>query len=162
LRSFLDAKCAEYGITIEDHESEVELPKIPSNFAHYALKPSLTLSETIPEKQRHAILNAIEKIDQEICGLLPEKVEETIMGNLTDETEAKLERIFAACTLGYIAFRTLQGRNIVERIEPETKPKTLADVVSHFFNGSPLADLLPPDASGDGALIGDELSPVVA
>jgi transcriptional regulator with XRE-family HTH domain len=156
LRSFLDTKCAEYGIAIEDQESDVELPKIPGNFAHYALKPSLTLSDTIPEKQRHAILNAIEKIDQEICGLLPEKVEETIMGNLTDETEAKLERIFAACTLGYIAFRTLQGRNIVERVEPDAKPRTLADVVSHFFNGSPLADLLPPDATGDGALINDE------
>jgi hypothetical protein len=78
-----------------------------------------------------------------------------MMGNLTDETEAKLEKIFAACTLGYIAFRTLQGRNIVERVDPDTKPNTLADVVSHFFNGSPLVDLLPLDATGDGALIDD-------
>lgn len=155
LRSFLDAKCEEYGITIEDQESDVELPKIPGNFAHYALKPSLTLSDTIPEKQRHAILNAIEKLDQEIYSLLPEKVEKTMMGNLTDETEAKLEKIFAACTLGYIAFRTLQGRNIVERVDPGAKPNTLADVVSHFFNGSPLVDLLPIDTNGDGALIDD-------
>jgi transcriptional regulator with XRE-family HTH domain len=153
LRDFLEMKCAEYGISIEEEESDVALPKIPGNLAHYALRPSLTLSDSIPEKQRHAILSAIEKIDQEICGLLPEKVEKTMMGNLSDETEAKLEKIFAACTLGYIAFRTLQGRNIVERVDPDAKPNTLADVVSHFFNGSPLADLLPIDVSGDGALI---------
>jgi hypothetical protein len=129
------------------------LTKIPGQFAHYALKPSLTLSDSIPEKQRNAILSAIEKLDQQIYALLPEKVEKDFMGNMTGETEEKLEKIFAACTLGYIAFRTLQGRNIVERVEPEAKPNTLADVVSNFFNGSPLRDLLPGDADGDGALI---------
>lgn len=154
LRSYLDKQCAEHGVTIDEREPEVELPKIPGNLAHYALKPSLTLSDSIPEKQRHAILNAIEKLDQQIYALLPEKVETTMMGNMTEETEEKLEKIFAACTLGYIAFRTLQGRNIVERMDPETKPCTLADVVSHFFNGSPLLELLPFDADGDGAMIG--------
>ncbi|GAC1609287.1 MAG: hypothetical protein NVS3B3_15550 [Aquirhabdus sp.] len=153
LRTFLDTKCAENGLAIEDQVSDVALPKIPGNFAHYALKPSLTLSDTIPEKQRHAILNALEKLDQEIYSLLPAKVEKTLMGNLTDETEAKLEKIFAACTLGYIAFRSLQGRNIVERVAPDVKPNNLADVVSHFFNGSALVDLLPLDVTGDGALI---------
>jgi hypothetical protein len=153
LRTFLDTKCAENGLAIEDQISDVALPKIPGNFAHYALKPSLTLSDTIPEKQRHEILNALEKIDREIYSLLPAKVEKDFFGNLTGETEAKLEKIFAACTLGYITFRSLQGRNIVERVDPETKPSTLADIVSHFFNGSPLIDLLPLDVSGNGALI---------
>jgi transcriptional regulator with XRE-family HTH domain len=153
LRTYLDKQCAEYGISIAEQENDVEIPKIPGQFAHYALKPSLTLSESIPEKQRNAILSAIEKLDQQIYALLPEKIEKDFMGNMTEETEEKLEKIFAACTLGYIAFRTLQGRNIVERIEPEAKPNTLADVVSNFFNGSPLRDLLPGDADGDGALI---------
>jgi transcriptional regulator with XRE-family HTH domain len=152
LRTYLDGKCAEYGLNIAEQENDVEMPKIPGQFAHYALKPSLSLSDTIPEKQRNAILSAIEKLDQQICALLPEKVETTMMGNMTDETEEKLEKIFAACTLGYIAFRTLQGRNIVERVDPEAKPNTLADVVSHFFNGSPLLDLLPFDMDGDDAL----------
>ena len=153
LRTFLDKQCAEYEISIAEQENDVEMPKIPGQFAHYALKPSLTLSDSIPEKQRNAILSAIEKLDQQIYALLPEKVETTMMGNMTEETEGKLEKIFAACTLGYIAFRTLQGRNIVERVDPEAKPNTLADVVSHFFNGSPLLELLPFDADGDGALI---------
>lgn len=153
LRIFLDKQCAEYGLSIAEQENDVEIPRIPGQFAHYALKPSLTLSDSIPEKQRNAILSAIEKLDQQIYALLPEKVEKNFMGNMTQETEEKLEKIFAACTLGYIAFRTLQGRNIVERVEPEAKPNTLADVVSNFFNGSPLRDLLPIDADGDGALI---------
>ncbi|MFZ6675252.1 hypothetical protein [Undibacterium sp. Xuan67W] len=163
LRTFLDAKCAENGLTIQEQISDVELPKIPGDFAHYALKPSLTLSDSIPEKQRHAILHALEKLDQEIYSLLPAKVEKTLLGNLTGETEAKLEKIFAACTLGYIAFRSLQGRNIVERVDPETKPNNLADVVSHFFNGSALVELLPLDATGDGALIDtDSKIPAIA
>jgi transcriptional regulator with XRE-family HTH domain len=144
LRSFIEKKCTDHGVSFPDADDSVPVPKVPGTLVTHSLKPSITLSDLLSADERDRILHYMDTNDATISTLLREKADTGLFGGYTDGTEENMRKLFGLMSANYVAFRMLIGRNIVHAVAPDFETKTLGDVVSRMFADSGLNDMLPP------------------
>lgn len=112
------------------------------------------VSDDLSDEVLNQALDRMDKNDERIAATLVEHVKEGLLGGYSDETVAKTQELFGAMAENYLAFRLLQGRNIVSSVRKGVSPITYADLLAKFFAASPLASAtaIPdkPDDPDDG------------
>lgn len=101
------------------------------------------ISSAIPDEVIRSALYAMEENDARLVLLLQNKLEHNSgffgEGDLTDETKAMLQEVFALLAGNYITFRMLRGWPALN-VKPTTdKPETVRDMVMQTFM-QPLID----------------------
>lgn len=112
---------------------------------------SFCVSDDLSEEAIEQVLERMGQNDERIAGFLKEPAKAGLLSEYSEETEATLRELFGALAENYLAFRFLQGRNII--LPPKKKDKeavTIADIVGKFFAASPLAAVTAPEKAGKG------------
>lgn len=153
LRSYLEQQCNAAGINFPDDEGHdaagEQLVKGLGGMIQRISRPAILLADDIPKAQATKLLDLIDanrlKVSDLLTGEL--KVKSGLFSGgdeFTAETDETIRQIFGLLALNYLAILMLQGRSIVQRIEPDAEPKTMGDWLSRRLADTPMADFLPP------------------
>lgn len=101
------------------------------------------VSDQLPESTVNAGLMRMDEMDERIAEIMKAPVKAGLFKKYDEQTEDNIREVFTAMAENYLAFRMLQGRNIVAPKAPgdTSEANTVADLVATFFAGSPLASL---------------------
>ena len=152
LRAFLEQKCEEAGIDFPDEDDGAageELVKGLGGMIQRISRPAILLADGIPKAQLTKLLDLIESNRLKVSDLLASefKTEGGLFSSgdeFTAETDEAIRQVFGLLALNYLAILLLQGRSIVQRVDPDEELKTMGDWLSRYLAESPLAELLPP------------------
>ena len=152
LRSYLEQQCDEVGMEFPDDEdadvSGQELVKGLGGMIQRISRPAILLADDIPKAQAAKLLDLIDANRLKVSELLTGefKLKKGLFSDgdeFTAETDESIRQVFGLLALNYLAILTLQGRSIVQRVEPGTETKTMGDWFSRHLSNSPMADFLP-------------------
>ena len=90
------------------------------------------VADAITEDQLEAALKRLDATDDRVAELLPQAVEESWTSAYGEGTEDALREVYQRLAEGYLLFRMLQGRNIIEPRKPSDEAKTIADLLAQY------------------------------
>lgn len=102
------------------------------------------VSDALSPEIVNQVLERMDQNDERIAGLLLSPAKSGLLTEYSDETEAAVRELFGALAENHLAFRLLQGRNIVTPPKKDKEAVTIADIVGKFFASSPLASVTVP------------------
>lgn len=102
------------------------------------------VSDVLSPEIVNQVLERMDQNDERIASLLEVQAKSGLLTEYSDETEAAMRELFGAFAENHLAFRFLQGRNILTPPEKNKEAVTIADIVGKFFAGSPIASVTTP------------------
>lgn len=134
----------------DDDAAGQELTKSLGGLAVQRANPrAILLADDISNIQAAKLLNLIDANRLKVSDLLTGefKLKSGLFSSgdeFTAETDEAIRQIFGLLALNYLAILMLQGRSIVQRLEPDAEPKTMGDWLSRRLAETPMVDFLPP------------------
>lgn len=102
------------------------------------------VSDQVPDAMVEQILGRMDANDERIALIMEARLTEGFLSKYDEETDKKLREVFAAMAENYLAFRCLQGRNIVSMQPSSASPATVAELLANLFAASPVVSALNP------------------
>lgn len=99
---------------------------------------SFRVSDDLSEDQIREFLERMDTNDERIASFLKEPAKAGLLTEYSEETDTIVRQLFGAMAENYLAFRALQGRNIILPPKKKKEVETVADIVGKFFAASPL------------------------
>lgn len=128
------------GIVLDGQQNEMPTePKSGGEMVRSVHRMCFYVSDDLSEEQVDQVLSRMDANDVRIAGILKEPAKLGLMSGYDEETEVRQRELFGAMAENYLAFRLLQGRNIVKpQAGDGDKAQTHADLLAAFFAASPL------------------------
>lgn len=101
------------------------------------------VTDQLPESSINAILMRMDENDERIAEIMKSPVKAGFLSQYDEQTENALRELFVTMGESYLAFRMLQGRNVVKPKAPGDtgEATTVADLLANFLATSPLTSL---------------------
>lgn len=101
------------------------------------------VTDQLPESSINAILMRMDENDERIAEIMKSPVKAGFLSQYDEQTENALRELFVTMGESYLAFRMLQGRNVVKPKAPGDtgEATTVADLLANFLATSPLTTL---------------------
>lgn len=143
LRDFYEAQGADFDEIDEGLKAKQESEKADSN-QQRGITPSagagFLISGDVSQEQVDSVLDRMEENDSRIAELVGSAYQTGFLGAVSDESDATLRELFGILAESHLLFRFLQGKNVIEPAKRE--PKTIGDLLSQWFKGSPAYGVL--------------------
>lgn len=129
------------GIVLDGQKQETPPePKSGGDMVRSVHRMCFYVSDDLSEERVDQVLSRMDVNDQRIAAILKEPAKLGFMSGYDEETEVRQRELFGAMAENYLAFRLLQGRNIVQpQAGDSEKAQTHADLLAAFFAASPLS-----------------------
>lgn len=151
LRDFYEAQGADFDEIDQGLKAKQESEKADSN-QQRGITPSagagFLISGDVSQDQVDSVLDRMEENDSRIAELVGAAYQTGFLGAVSDESDATMRELFGILAESHLLFRFLQGKNVIEPAKKE--PKTIGDMLSQWFKGSPAYGVLG-FADSDGA-----------
>lgn len=138
LRDFYEAQGADFEEIDEGLKAKQESEKADSN-QQRGITPSASagflISSEVSPSQVDSVLDRMEENDARVGELVGSAYQTGLWGNASEESDATMRELFGVLAESHLLFRFLQGKNIIEPAKQE--PKTIGDMLSQWFKGSP-------------------------
>lgn len=108
-----------------------------SDMVRNVARPCFYISDSVTPDLLDKCLERMHHNDELINSLMKKPLRNGLLGGYSEETDKAGQQLFGALAEGYLLFCLLQGNPLVKPVDGKADPKTLADVVSQFFAGSP-------------------------
>lgn len=139
---------ASRGIALnEQHKETNPEPKSGVEMVRSVHRMCFFVSDDLSEDKVNQVLSRMDANDERIAAILKEPAKLGFMSGYDEETEVRQRELFGAMAENYLAFRLLQGRNIVQpKAMDSDNAQTHADLLAAFFAASPL-DVLQKESN---------------
>lgn len=143
LRDFYVSQGADFDQIDKDLEAQQESELSDTN-QQRGITPSagagFLISPDVTQTQVDSVLDRMEENDSRIAELVGSAYQTGFLGAVSDESDATLRELFGILAESHLLFRFLQGKNVIEPAKRE--PKTIGDLLSQWFKGSPAYGVL--------------------
>lgn len=143
LRDFYETQGADFGEIDAGLYAKQESEKKDSN-EQRGITPSagagFLISGHVSQDQVDSVLDRMEENDSRIAELVGAAYQTGFLGAVSDESDATMRELFGILAESHLLFRFLQGKNLIEPAKNE--PKTIGDMLSQWFKGSPAYGVL--------------------
>lgn len=101
------------------------------------------VTDQLPESSINAILMRMDENDERMAEIMKSPVKAGFLSQYDEQTENAIRELFVTMGESYLAFRMLQGRNVVKPKAPGDtgEATTVADLLANFLATSPLTSL---------------------
>lgn len=101
------------------------------------------VTDKLPENSISAILQRMDENDERIEKVMKSPVKAGLLSQYDEQTENAIRELFVTMSESYLAFRMLQGRNVVKPkgLGDTGEATTVADLLANFLATSPLISL---------------------
>lgn len=100
------------------------------------------VSDAIPQEKADAFLELMDANDERIAAIVKEPVESGFLSEFSEKTDGLVRELFGLLALNHLAFRALQGRDLVTPKPKDDSQRVIADVLATFIAAGPMGTLL--------------------
>jgi hypothetical protein len=143
LRDFYETQGADFDEIDISLTAKQESEKSDSNMQR-GITPSagagFLISADVSQSQVDSVLDRMEENDSRIAELVGSAYQKGFLGGVSDESDVTMRELFGILAESHLLLRFLQGKNVIEPAKKE--PKTIGDMLSQWFKGSPAYGVL--------------------
>jgi hypothetical protein len=99
----------------------------------YSPRPGFFISNDLSSNVVDRLMTDMEASDDRIAEIIQTASTKGLFGDMSGDTEALIQELFAQLAVNHLRFRCLQGRNIIAPTRDEAK--TVGDCLSQWVNG---------------------------